>query len=140
MTHSFEHFHYTLTIKEHHLDTFGHVNHATYLSLFEEARWEFVTTRGFGLQKMQSEGVGPIILECKIRFLKEICLRETITIDSVMRSYEKRIGTIEQTMRSENDIVHCTAEMKFGFLDLNARKLILPPNDWLKAIGIQTHL
>ena len=33
-------FTYPLLIKETYLDTFGHVNNATYLTLFEEARWD----------------------------------------------------------------------------------------------------
>ena len=37
---------YEVVIREHHLDVFGHVNHAVYLELFEEARWELVTANG----------------------------------------------------------------------------------------------
>ena len=43
-------FTYPVTIKEVYLDTFGHMNNAMYLTLFEEARWEFITQRGFGLK------------------------------------------------------------------------------------------
>ena len=34
---------YEKTILEQHLDTFGHVNNAAYLVLYEEARWDFIT-------------------------------------------------------------------------------------------------
>lgn len=30
---------YPVVIREHHLDTFGHVNNAAYLDILEEARW-----------------------------------------------------------------------------------------------------
>lgn len=44
---------YPLTIKETYLDTFGHVNSAMYLTLLEEARWEFINGNGYGIKKIQ---------------------------------------------------------------------------------------
>lgn len=36
-------FQYDMVIKIHHLDTFGHVNNAAYLQIFEEARsWDIL--------------------------------------------------------------------------------------------------
>ncbi len=49
----FKTFVYDTQIKEHHLDSFGHVNNATYLSLYEEARWESITENGYGLKEVQ---------------------------------------------------------------------------------------
>ena len=60
---------YEITIKEHHLDFYGHVNNATYLQLYEEARWQFITDNGYGFEKIKSSGLGPVILEIKIRFI-----------------------------------------------------------------------
>ena len=51
-------FRYPLTILEKHLDSFGHVNNATYLHLYEEARWDFITKRGFGLARVLAGLVG----------------------------------------------------------------------------------
>ena len=45
---------YYLIIRESHLDTFGHLNNATYLQLFEEARWDYITNRGFGVWSTHS--------------------------------------------------------------------------------------
>ena len=42
----FKIFTYEMLIKEKHLDTFGHVNNATYFELLEEARWDFITNNG----------------------------------------------------------------------------------------------
>jgi len=42
-------FEYEVQIKEMHLDSFGHVNNAAYVMLYEEARWDFITRNGFGL-------------------------------------------------------------------------------------------
>ncbi len=55
-------FYYEVIIKEQHLDTFGHVNNAVYMQLFEEARWEFITENGYGLKEIQLLKKGPVIL------------------------------------------------------------------------------
>ena len=44
---------YPLLIVERHLDTFGHVNNATYLELFEEARWDWLQQNGYGLDEIR---------------------------------------------------------------------------------------
>ncbi len=35
-----------LTVRNYHLDGYGHVNNARYLEFFEEARWAFFEERG----------------------------------------------------------------------------------------------
>jgi acyl-CoA thioester hydrolase len=64
-------FEYEVLIKEQHLDSYGHVNNATYLALYEEARWEAITQRGYGYKTVHETGLGPIVLEVNVKFLKE---------------------------------------------------------------------
>jgi thioesterase-3 len=129
-------FSYPLVIKEIYLDTFGHVNNAVYLTLFEEARWELITRNGFGLKKIQETKIGPTILEVKLNFLKELRLRDEVVIQSEMLSYENKIGTLSQKI-IRGDEVCCDAEFVIGLFSLVERKLILPTADWLHAIGIE---
>ena len=131
----FKIFKFQLVIKEYHLDTFGHVNNATYLQILEEARWEFLTNRGFDLKTIHELRIGPIVLECHIQFLKEICLRQQIIIESQVLSYEKKIGVLRQDILDEQGVVYCQAKLTFGLFDMKARKLILPTDQWLDAIG-----
>jgi thioesterase-3 len=131
----FNQFHYPMIIKEHHLDTFGHVNNATYLSIMEEARWEFLNVNGFSLPQIHQLGVGPIVLECQIKFIKELTLRQKIVIESQLLSYEKKIGMMRQDILDEQGTLCSHAQMTFGFFDLSSRKLILPSTEWLRAIG-----
>ncbi len=131
----FKVFQYQLVIKEHHLDTFGHVNNATYLALLEEARWELLTEHGFGLHQIQARKMGPVVLECDIKFLRELTLRQTITIESQVLSYEKKVAVMKQDIVNEAGELCSRAKLMFGFFDLEARKLILPSEEWLEAIG-----
>lgn len=127
--------HYPILILEAHLDTFGHVNNATYLSLFEEARWDLITQNDYGLDKIVETQIGPTILDIKLRFLKELRLRDHITIETQTVAYEKKIGRITQRMLRGEELC-CSAEFTIALFDLKARKLIAPTPEWLKAIGM----
>jgi acyl-CoA thioester hydrolase len=128
-------FSYPLTIKEIYLDTFGHVNNAMYLTLLEEARWEFINGNGYGIKKIQETGLGPTILEIKLSFFKELRLREQIIIETQMLSYEAKIGKLLQQIK-RNDELCFSAEMVMGLFSLHERKLVLPTKEWLAAIGM----
>ena len=54
-------FYYEMMIREHHLDSYGHVNNATYVEILEEARWECITQRGYGYKEVQQQKKGPVI-------------------------------------------------------------------------------
>lgn len=62
----------SMLISEAHLDSFGHLNNARYLELFEQARWDLITERGFGIDTIRQTGTGPVILEVSVRFLREL--------------------------------------------------------------------
>lgn len=125
---------YPLEIKEFHLDTFGHVNNATYLQIYEEARWQFITDNGYGLDKVKSSGLGPVVLEIKIRFMRELRLREKVTIFSQTTDYASRVGTIKQWIINADGKVCSEMEMQVGLFDTHHRKLVEPTEDWKNAI------
>lgn len=129
-------FFYHILIKENHLDTFGHVNNATYLSLLEEARWDLLTNNGYGLKKIQHTGIGPTILEINIKYLRELKLREEIIIETQMLSYTKKIGTLRHIIKRQNEVC-CTADFTIAIFDLKERKIITANEEWLKALGIE---
>src|SRR4029077_18672628 len=88
----------SIIISERPLDSFGHVNNARYLELLEQARWDLITERGFGIDVIRRSRSGPTILEINIRFLREMGPREVIVIRTEMLSYERKTGKIRQQM------------------------------------------
>lgn len=131
----FKTFVYDTQIKEHHLDSFGHVNNAIYLSLYEEARWEFITENGYGLKEVQMNKKGPVVLDVTCRFKREITNREKIKITSHTLEVVGKISKIKQQILKEDGSVSSEALFTFGFMDLKERKLIEAPEAWLKAMG-----
>lgn len=128
-------FEYHKEILEHHLDTFGHVNNAVYLQLYEEARWDFITKNGYGLDRIIKEKVGPVVLEAHVQFKREIGNREQITITSQFQDMKNSlVMLIKQQMLKADGTVASEAEFHVGVFDTAKRKLIPPPQEWMEAI------
>ena len=128
----------TVLISEAHLDSFGHLNNARYLELFEQARWDLITGRGFGIDTIRQTGTGPVVLEVTARFLRELAPRESIVIRSQLLSYERKIGKLNQQMVKVDGTVACEAVFTFALFDMTRRKLIEPTPAWAHAVGVDT--
>jgi YbgC/YbaW family acyl-CoA thioester hydrolase len=134
----FETFEYQVLIQEHHLDSFGHVNNAVYVKLFEEARWDFITRNGFGLEHVKEHQVGPVILELNVRFKRELKNREKVRIvSSVKGIINSKMMQLEQIMFNAEGKISCEALFTIGMFDMRERKLVNAGADWLKAIGVK---
>lgn len=131
-------FEYKVLIREQHLDSYGHVNNATYLALYEEARWEAITQRGYGYKKVHETGLGPVVLDINVRFSKELKLREMIVITLEVLSYEGKICKLKQQMIKENNEIASEALITISFFDLKNRKLISANPEWLYAIDFRS--
>lgn len=130
---------YEKMILEQHLDTFGHVNNAVYLSIYEEARWDFITKNGLGLKEILESKIGPVILDLQLTFKSELGNREKIKIitqaNPLMRN--KFVMSLEQKILKENGKVASTMSLSVGLMDLSLRKLISPTPEWLSALGLK---
>jgi YbgC/YbaW family acyl-CoA thioester hydrolase len=131
---------YKLMVREEHLDTFGHVNNAVYLELYESARWEYITSQGYGMKEVKLYEKGPVILELNLKFKKELGLREEIMIET---DYPIILNSL--LMKMNQRIIKCSTKevaseltMTFGLFDLRLRKLIAPTAEWLKVMGVES--
>ena len=133
---------YELTILEQHLDTFGHVNNAVYLSLYEEARWDFITKNNLGLKEIMEKKVGPVLLDLHLTFKSELNNREKIKIVSQARPEmrNKFVMLLDQKMIREDVKIASTLTLSVGMMDLTARKLISPTLEWRHALGLLEYI
>ncbi len=129
---------YKKLILEQHLDTFGHVNNATYLMLYEEARWDFITKNGLGLKEIMENKVGPVLLDLHLTFKAELLNREEITIVSHGTEMKNKfVMVLEQKILKPNGKIASTLNLSVGLMDLKERKLIAPTEEWFKALGME---
>ena len=127
---------YERRIRETDLDFLGHVNHAKYLSILEEARWEMISDAGYGFDELQEAMISPVILEVNIQYKKEIGNRERITIETHTHMPPSKIGILNQIIRKEDGQLAANATITYGVMDLKQRRLIHPPSIWIQAIGM----
>lgn len=125
---------YEVLIREHHLDSFGHVNNAVYMELFEEGRWELLADSGWGYDEIHKSKFGIAILEAQIRFSRELRLREKIRIETALKPVQGKIGEIEQVMRDPEGVERARANFKYGIFDRATRQLIQPNPEWLGVV------
>jgi acyl-CoA thioester hydrolase len=137
MENNYQIFEFRYQIKEHDLDTFGHVNNAQYLVIYEMARWDFITENGYGLDQVQTKAQGPVILELNVKYKKELKNREWITIKSKTKAIKGKLMFLEQEMIKDDGSIASEALFTVGFFDLKVRKLINPSQEWLHSLGIE---
>lgn len=127
---------YKFQVLEQHLDSFGHVNNATYLELYEQARWQMITEKGYSLERIMKEKIGPVILDLELKFKKELCNREWFTIKTKFLEHKNNlVGVVEQEILNENDELCSYIKLSVGLFDMEKRKLLKPSEEWLEAIG-----
>ncbi len=132
-------FSYSVQINETDLDVFGHVNNATYLRLFEEARWALMNHHGYPIEKVLSEQKGPIILEVNLKFMRELKARDQIEITFEVIEKQKKITKGLQKMifrgGERNGQIACELLFTSAFFDMVQRKIIEPNEAWLRVLG-----
>jgi acyl-CoA thioester hydrolase len=118
-----------------HLDIFGHVNNASYLNILEEARWDLIESGGYGINTILERQEGPTILEIQIRFKAEMKFKEKAKVLTYKPKFtHKKIMLLEQQILNSKMELCCQAQFTFGFFDMKKRKLIEPPELWLRAV------
>jgi thioesterase III len=125
-----------IPVYETYLDVFGHVNHAKYLELYEQARWDWMASYNLSLKDIHRLQVGPVILNVNLDYRREVLARQTLRIHTRVADYQKKIFTLAQEMRLPNGELASTLQITGGMMDLNARKLVMPPEIWLQAFGM----
>jgi acyl-CoA thioester hydrolase len=131
---------YETVAKSTHCDSYGHVNNAHYLTLFEEARWDLITTRGYGIDTIESSGLGPVILEANVKYLREVREGQQLRICTELDHYDGKVGQLSQTMTALDEAkkelgTASSATFLFGLFDLKKRRLVMPTPDFLRGIG-----
>lgn len=125
-----------LKVHDKHLDTYGHVNHAAYLELFEEARWDYLDKKGFERGWVEENQQGPVVLEANIKYRKEVMPEEELVIESELFSHEKPMLMCahQKMFKADGKTLAAEIDLIFGMMDLKQRKLIVPDAEFAKKM------
>ena len=115
------------------VDTFGHMNHAAYLEVFEWARWEWAAAQGMDLARMAAEDrIGPAVLHVDLTFLKELRMHDEVCVRTWVASLARVKGVMGQELVLDDGVVAARMFLTFAIFHLDKRRAIALP-DWLQA-------
>jgi len=114
------------------LDFNQHMRNAAYLGASDDCRLRFLAERGCGVDVLQRLRIGPVVLEDRLVYRKELALLETFQVDLAMVALtgDARRMKLRNTFRRDRDGAHvATVESVVIWLDLEARRPVVPPGD-----------
>ncbi|NEW42894.1 acyl-CoA thioesterase [Nocardia cyriacigeorgica] len=129
-----------VVVRGYELDTQGHLNQAVYLQYAEHARWELLRAAGVAQDKLIASGVGPVVLEQNIKYLRELRGGDEVDITCEFEWQDGKVFTMRQQIRKLDGTVSAEFRVTGGLLDLTARKLVADPRDRFRALADRADL
>jgi YbgC/YbaW family acyl-CoA thioester hydrolase len=112
---------------------YDHVHHGRILSLFEQARADFVASIGFPNDELMRAGKVLVIVGVDAVYKREVKLGTVkVTCDSV--EVVSRVIKIRQRILNERDKVAVEGTFSLMFMDATTRRGMQPPEDFTQAL------
>jgi len=86
-----------IRIRGYHCDFYGHLNHARYLELLEEARWSYLEDR-MDIGDWQEKNLGIVVASLTINYRRPAPVDTVLEIRSSMGEMGAKTGVINQEM------------------------------------------
>lgn len=118
------------------LDFNAHMKNTAYLDLGPDVRMMFFAENGFPMQEFERLRIGPVILRDEADYYRELKLLDSVTVDLVLAglSEDNKRFRIRNHFFREDGKMAARVTSTGGWLDLDARKLITPPESLLQAL------
>ncbi|MGH7518365.1 MAG: alpha/beta fold hydrolase [Gemmatimonadales bacterium] len=115
-----------LTVYPDECDAFGHLNQASFLTLFERARWEMLA-RGPGMDVFSRHGAWPAVRKAAVDYLAAAFPGDVLRFDLALVHHGRTSFTLRQAARRvRDDALIATAEFVFVCIDSNGRPAPVP--------------
>ncbi|MGX1772321.1 acyl-CoA thioesterase [Nocardia brasiliensis] len=124
-----------IVVRGYELDTQGHLNQAVYLQYTEHARWEMLRAAGLPQDKLIATGVGPVVLESTIKYLRELRGGDEVTVDTDIEYSGGKTFAFRHEIRKLDGTVAAEARVVAGLLDLRERKLVSGPAERFRDLA-----
>ncbi|MFH8337584.1 acyl-CoA thioesterase [Streptomyces sp. AM6-12] len=116
-----------VTVRGYETDVQGHLNQAVYLNYAEHARWSLLQAAGIGQTALVRTGVGPVVLETTIRYLRELLAGDELDVTCAFEWTAGKTFKVHQELRKTDGTLAAEVTGVGGLLDLKARKLVADP-------------
>lgn len=118
------------------VDVNAHMRHSAYNDYAAECRVMTFDKVGFNLLHSIKAGYGPVIFREETRFLKEIILNQTFTVELKLKHISKdfRKWAFVHIFKNTEDQITTVLVTEGAWIDLKKRKVIKPPADIISMI------
>jgi acyl-CoA thioester hydrolase len=118
------------------MDFNGHLANRSYLDLAADVRMRFFADHGFSPAEFRRLAIGPVVKKDELEYFHEIGLHETVTVTlaALGLSTDGARFVLENEIWSERKERAARVRSTGGWLDLRARKLVVPPPELLLAM------
>lgn len=119
-----------------HLDANGHMANTAYLDICVDVRFAYFASRGFAASEFAKQRFGPVVRRDEVDYYRELNLLEAVRVTFLLAG----ISDDASRFRLRNEIYRGDGQMAArvtslgGWIDLNARKLIAPPEPLADAL------
>ena len=115
-----------LTVYPDECDAFGHLNQASFLSLFERARWEMLA-QGPGMDVFTRSGAWPAVRKTVIDYHAAAFPGDVLRFQQALTHHGRTSFTMRQTARRlRDDTLIATAEFVFVCIDREGKPVAVP--------------
>lgn len=118
-------YHCSFDVRGYELDSFGHVNHATYISYLEHARWKLLEEEGIGLKQFDDWKRWPVIARLEATYLKPTFLSEKLDVQTRLEA-SGRTGFIAHQSIVRGDTAVLKAQVHVVVVNENGRPAEVP--------------
>lgn len=118
------------------MDFNAHMKNTAYLDICGDVRMMFFAENGFPMREFERLRIGPVILRDELDYHRELKLLETVTVDLVLAglSEDNFRFRIKNHFTREDAQIAARVTSLGGWLSLEARRLVAPPEALLQAL------
>ena len=119
------------------MDPNGHMRHSAYADYAADQRVVVLAGWGYNVAQFAKLRLGPILFREETKFLKEIHIGEEIRVDGRLASINEDGSrwSIVHTIYKADGRVAATVTVDGAWLDLDRRKLTVPPTGLVEALA-----
>jgi acyl-CoA thioester hydrolase len=115
------------------MDFNAHMSNTAYLNKCGDVRMMLFAENGFPISELARLKIGPVAMRDELEYVKEVKLMQELIVTAALAGLSddgSRWAIRHELMRTDDKLC-ARVTSTGGWLDLNVRKLIVPPEDLL---------
>jgi acyl-CoA thioester hydrolase len=120
------------------MDFNSHMKNTAYLDKAADVRQMFLMEHGFPIEEFLRLRIGPVVMKDEVEYFKEVGLQQQIQVNYALAGHSEdgsRFLLRHEIFRADGKLA-ARVTSAGGWLDLAARKLIVPPPALLAAMNL----